>query len=132
MAKIVTFKAKEVLGQDFAVMDSNRNIQKLNKCMKNIYKVITKLDDSKNAILADYSEAIATEVINGTADLLKLSKEDTEKLQDMSYSEIFNFYSKAINDFTGMTVPSVQSMQENLLAATEPAKEEDPKQSSDE
>lgn len=131
MAKIVTFKAKEVLGQDFTVMDSNRNIQKLNKCLKNIYKALDKLDNTKETIFADYNEAISEEVIKGTADLLKLNKEDTEKLQDISYSEIFTFYSKAINDFTGMELPSVRVMQEKLDKITN-ATEEDPKQSSDE
>ena len=131
MAKVVTFKAKEVLGQDFAVMDSNRNIKKLNKCLKNIYKEMTKLDSGKDTTLMDYNEAISEAVIAGTADLLKLGKDDTEKLYDMSYSEIFNFYSKAVNDFIGMDVPSVRKMEETLKTNAE-ATSEDPKQSSEE
>lgn len=131
MAKVVTFKAKEVLGQDFSVMDSNRNIKKLNKCLKDIYNAMTKLDSAKNSTLMDYNEAISEQVIKGTADLLKLGKEDTDKLADMSYSEIFNFYSKTVNEFTGMTVPSVRAMEENAKSAIENMKE-DPKSDSDE
>lgn len=131
MAKVVTFKAKEVLGQDFSVMDSNRNIKKLNKCLKDIYNAMTKLDGAKNSTLMDYNEAISEQVIKGTADLLKLGKEDTDKLADMSYSEIFNFYSKTVNEFTGMTVPSVRAMEENANAAVKDM-EEDPKPDSDE
>ena len=131
MAKVVTFKAKEVLGQDFSVMDSNRNIKKLNKCLKDIYNAMTKLDGTKNSTLMDYIEAISELVIKGTADLLKLGKEDADKLSDMSYSEIFNFYSKTVNEFTGMTVPSVRAMEENAKSAIENTKE-DPKSDSDE
>lgn len=130
MAKVETFKAKEVLGQDYTVLDTNRNIQKIDKCMKAIYEVISKLDSSKDPTLMDYNEAISKEVIKGTADLLKLSKDDADKLVDMSYSEIFDFYSKAVDKFTGMRLPSVRQMQEAANQINEASKK-DPKQSSD-
>ena len=133
MAKVVTFKAKDVLGQDFSVMDSTENVKKVSKGLKHIFSAIEKVDKdhpNNDQTVMDYNDAIVDAVIEDTADLLHLSKEDSKKLMGMSYSDISGFYEKVANDFLGMQVPSVQRMQEALANQQGQAEETDPKQKS--
>lgn len=134
MAKVVTFKAKEVLGQDYSVMDSMTNIKKIDKGMTNIYNAIDKVDKEKKdkATFVDYNEVISEEVLKGVASLINLNKEDSVKLENMSYSDIFSFYSDAVDKFVGMEVPSVRKMAERLKNTEGQVENTDPKQSSEE
>ncbi|WP_323058299.1 hypothetical protein [Limosilactobacillus reuteri] len=128
MAKTATLKSANVLGKDMTVMDSMTNIKKINAGMKAIYKRIDSLDEKdENTTFADYNEVITDEVVKQVAKLLDLNKEDSKKLENMSYSDLFNFYSKAVNDFTGMNTPSVRAMQERMERAVKAATKEDPK-----
>lgn len=133
MAKVVTFKAKDVLGQDYNVMDSMTNIKKIDKGMTDIFNAIDKVDKEKKdkATLMDYNEVISAEVLKGVANLINLNKDDSSKLENMSYSDIFNFYTEAVDKFVGMEVPSVRKMTERLAKA-EQSEKSDPKQSSEE
>lgn len=128
MAKTATLKSANVLGKDMTIMDSMTNIKKINAGMKAIYKRIDSLDEKdENTTFADYNEVITDEVVKQVAKLLDLNKEDSKKLENMSYSDLFDFYSKAVNDFTGMNTPSVRAMQERMERAVKAATKEDPK-----
>lgn len=132
MAKTVTLKATNVLSKDFTIMDSMGNIKKINEGIKQIYKRIDALDQKKETVLfAEYNEVITDEVVKQVAKLLNLSKDDAKKLEDMSYNDLFTFYSTAVNEFTGMTTPSVRQMQKNQEKAMQALNNEDPKQSSE-
>lgn len=100
MAKTVTLKATTVLGKDFTIMDSMENIKKINEGIKQIYKRIDALDQKKETVLfAEYNEVITDEVVKQVAKLLGLSKDDAKKLEDMSYNDLFTFYSTAVNEY---------------------------------
>lgn len=139
MAKAVTFKAQDVLGKDFTIVDTFSNIKKIDAGMENIFNAIDKVDKEKgdNATFMQYNDAISEQVIIETGKLLDLTKTDTKKLESMPYSDVFAFYSEAVDKFLGMEVPSVQKMQKRLKKAAEqfdqPEKEEtkaeDPKSS---
>ncbi|MBB1079069.1 hypothetical protein H5S09_03700 [Limosilactobacillus sp. STM2_1] len=133
MAKTVTLKAADTLGKDYTIMDSMTNIKKINAGIKAIYKRINEVDDkNENPLFADYNEAITDEVVKQVAKLLGLNKEDSKKLEEMSYGDLFTFYSNAVEKFTGMVTPSVRKMQkrqEQVMDAL--GKEDDPKQSSE-
>lgn len=139
MAKAVTFKAQDVLGKDFTIVDTFSNIKKIDAGMENIFNAIDKVDEEKgdNATFMQYNDAISEQVIIETGKLLDLTKTDTKKLESMPYSDVFAFYSEAVDKFLGMEVPSVQKMQKRLKKAAEqfdqPEKEEtkaeDPKSS---
>lgn len=132
MAKTVTLKATTVLGKDFTIMDSMENIKKINEGIKQIYKRIDTLDQKKDSVLfAEYNEVITDEVVKQVAKLLDLSKDDAKKLEDMSYNDLFTFYSTAVNEFTGMTTPSVREMQKRQEQAMQALSAEDPKQNSE-
>ena len=132
MAKTVTLKATTVLGKDFTIMDSMGNIKKINEGIKQIYKRIDALDQKKETVLfAEYNEVITDEVVKQVAKLLGLSKDDAKKLEDMSYNDLFTFYSTAVNEFTGMTTPSVREMQKRQEQAMQALSAEGPKQDSE-
>ena len=132
MAKTVTLKATTVLGKDFTIMDSMGNIKKINEGIKQIFKRIDALDQKKETVLfAEYNEVITDEVVKQVAKLLDLSKDDAKKLEDMSYNDLFTFYSTAVNEFTGMTTPSVREMQKRQEQAMQALSAEDPKQDSE-
>lgn len=139
MAKAVTFKAQDMLGKDFTIVDTFSNIKKIDAGMENIFSAIDKVDKEKGdkATFMQYNDAISEQVIIETGKLLDLTKTDTKKLESMPYSDVFSFYSEAVDKFLGMEVPSVQKMQKHLKKAVEqfdePEKEEtkaeDPKSS---
>lgn len=132
MAKTVTLKATTVLGKDFTIMDSMGNIKKINEGIKQIYKRIDALDQKKETVLfAEYNEVITDEVVKQVAKLLNLSKDDAKKLEDMSYNDLFTFYSTSVSEFTGMTTPSVRQMQKRQEQAMQALSAEDPKQDSE-
>lgn len=121
MAKAVTFKAQDVLGKDFTVVDTFSNIKKIDAGMENIFNAIGKVDKEKgdNATFMQYNDAISEQVIIETGKLLDLTKTDTKKLESMPYSDVFAFYSEAVDKFLGMEVPSVQKMQQRIKKVTE-------------
>lgn len=139
MAKAVTFKAQDVLGKDFTIVDTFSNIKKIDAGMENIFSAIDEVDKEKgdNATFMQYNDAISEQVIVETGKLLDLTKTDTKKLESMPYSDVFAFYSEAVDKFLGMEVPSVQKMQKRLKKAAEQfdqsekeeTKAEDPKSS---
>lgn len=132
MAKTATLKAKNVLGKDFTIMDSMTNIKKINGGIKEIYKRINEIDNKEdNPLFAEYNEVITEEVVKQVANLLDLTKEDTKKLENMSYNDLFTFYSTAVNSFTGMVTPSVRQMRENQEKALQALDNTDPKQNSE-
>ena len=121
MAKAVTFKAQEVLGKYFTIVDTFSNIKKIDAGMENILSAIDKVDKEKGdkATFMQYNDAISEQVIIETGKLLDLTKTDTKKLESMPYSDVFAFYSEAVDKFLGMEVPSVQKMQQRIKKATE-------------
>lgn len=128
MAKAVTFKAQDVLGKDFTIVDTFSNIKKIDAGMENIFSAIDKVDKEKGdkATFMQYNDAISEQVIIETGKLLDLTKTDTKKLESMPYSDVFSFYSEAVDKFLGMEVPSVQKMQKHLKKAVEQFDEPEP------
>ena len=137
MAKTVTFDAKEVLGKEYTVIDSNKNIKIVSKGMRNLLEAIDKYEnkqakEEKPVTVMDYVEIIDENVIAETGKLLGLTKTETAKLEDMSYSDVFKFYSKVVNDFLAMKVPDPTDIQNGIKAMNEVANEEkDPKSKED-
>ena len=137
MAKTVTFDAKEVLGKEYTVIDSNKNIKIVSKGMRNLLEAIDNYEnkqakEEKPVTVIDYVEIIDENVIAETGKLLGLTKTETAKLEDMSYSDVFKFYSKVVNDFLAMKVPDPTDIQNGIKAMNEVANEEkDPKSKED-
>lgn len=126
MAKTVTFKAKDVLGKDFTVIDSNKNIKIVSKGMRALLDDIDKYEtnqtkENKPVTVMDYTDLTNDRVIEETGKLLGLSKEDTKKLEDMSYSDVYNFYSDVVNKFLDMQVPTSKDYQSSIDAMNEAA-----------
>lgn len=116
----VTFKATDVFGNDIPIMDSFNNVQIVSKGLRRVYKAIDKVDEEKkdDATLLDYSDAIVPVVVDETCIILgKTSKEDKEQMKRLSYSYIQEFYGKLCKQFTGIELPTVGRMQENLKRA---------------
>lgn len=136
MAKTVTFKAKDVLGKDFTIIDSNKNIKLVSKEMRELLENIDKYEtkqakDKKPVTVMDYQDIISDRVIKGTGKLLSLTKEDTDKLEDMSYSDVFKFYADVADKFLAMKIPDPTDIVEGLQAMNDVAEEKDPKSSED-
>ena len=136
MAKTVTFKAKDVLGKDFTIIDSNKNIKLVSKEMRELLENIDKYEtkqtkDKKPVTVMDYQDIISARVIKGTGKLLSLTKEDTDKLEDMSYSDVFKFYADVADKFLAMKIPDPTDIVEGLQAMNDAAEEKDPKSSED-
>lgn len=131
MAKTVVFKGKDTFGKDFTIVDTFNNVKLLNKGMRRILDAIDDYEEKqaktkKNVTLMDYQDIISSLVIEETGKLLGLGKEDTKKLENVSYSEVFKFYSQASNDFLDMQVPDVTDIKKALTAGNA-TNEEDPK-----
>ena len=65
MAKVVSFKAKNVFGKDFNIVDTYDNVKKLNQGLIAMLKAIDELESKKkdNVTLMDYQEVISEEVV---------------------------------------------------------------------
>ena len=137
MAKTVTFDAKEVLGKEYTVIDSNKNIKIVSKGMRNLLEEIDNYEtkqakEEKPVTVMDYVEIIDENVIAETGKLLGLTKTETAKLEDMSYSDVFKFYAKVVKEFLAMKVPNPTDIQNGIKAMNEVANEEkDPKSKED-
>lgn len=134
MAKVVSFKAKNVFGKDFNIVDTYDNVKKLNQGLIAMLKAIDELESKKkdNVTLMDYQEVISEEVITQTGKILGLTKTDAEKLKDMSYSEVFDFYKEITDKFLHMAVPSVEGIRKAFGGSPVVDEEEkDPKSKED-
>lgn len=130
MAKTVTFHAKDVLGKDFTVIDSNKNIKLVSKGMRNLLDDIDKYEtkhakENKPVTVMDYIDLTNGRVITETGKLLGLNKADTEKLEDMSYSDVYEFYSNVADKFLDMKVPNAKYFQSGIDAMNNAALGED-------
>lgn len=131
MSKIVKFDAKAVLGQDFTVMDSFKNVKKVSAGITEILNSIDTYEEKqtkakKPVTLMDYQDIVATNVIKETGKLLNLNKEDAKKLEDMSYSEVFDFYSEVARKFLDMDIPDPTAIKKGIQEMNEAGKQ-DPK-----
>lgn len=132
MSKKVEFKAKDVLGKDFTIVDTCANVKTVNNGMRAILNDLDKYEEKqakakKPVTLMDYSDIISTEVIKQTAKLLGLDEADAKKLENTSYSDIFAFYSKAANDFADMEIPTVDKIKQSLTTVSQVDTKKDPK-----
>lgn len=116
----VTFKAKDVFGRDITIMDSFNNVQIVEKGLARIYKAMNEVEKKKGEDLRflDYSSVITPIVIEETCTLLgKTNKDDKEQMKKLSYSYIQNFYADACIKFTGIELPTVQSIVQDFKRA---------------
>lgn len=116
----VNFNAKDIFGQNFEILDSFNNVQIVSKGLGRVYKAMDKVDEEKkdDAGFLDYSNAIIPIVLDETCVLLGLTtKEDKEKMKNLSYSTIQDFYAEACKKFTGIELPTIERMQENVKRA---------------
>ena len=135
MSKVVKFNAKAVLGKDFEIMDSFKNVQKANKGIRSLFDAVDAYEKKqqkahKPVTMMDYQEVISNKVIENTATLLGLGKEEATKLEDMSYSDIFKFYSDVVDKFLDMDVPSVSTIKQ-VIQGEAPVETKDPKSKED-
>lgn len=124
MTKTVKFNAKDIFGKNFEIMDSFNNVKLVQNGLDNVYKAMDKADKEHtdkdgqiNTSLLDYSNAIVPVILNETAVLLGLNKEDKEKLKGLSFSVIQDFFGQACEEFVGIPLPTVQSMQKQIERA---------------
>ena len=116
----VNFNAKDIFGKNFEILDSFNNVQIVSKGLSRVYKAMDKVDEEKkdDAGFLDYSNAIIPIVLDETCVLLGLTtKEDKEKMKNLSYSTIQDFYAEACKKFTGIELPTIERMQENVKRA---------------
>ena len=116
----VNFNAKDIFGKNFEILDSFNNVQIVSKGLGRVYKAMDKVDEEKkdDAGFLDYSNAIIPIVLDETCVLLGLTtKEDKEKMKNLSYSAIQDFYAEACKKFTGIELPTIERMQENVKRA---------------
>lgn len=116
----VNFNAKDIFGKNFEILDSFNNVQIVSKGLGRVYKAMEKVDEEKkdDAGFLDYSNAIIPIVLDETCVLLGLTtKEDKEKMKNLSYSTIQDFYAEACKKFTGIELPTIERMQENVKRA---------------
>ena len=114
------FNAKDIFGKNFEILDSFNNVQIVSKGLGRVYKAMDKVDEEKkdDAGFLDYSNAIIPIVLDETCVLLGLTtKEDKEKMKNLSYSTIQDFYAEACKKFTGIELPTIERMQENVKRA---------------
>lgn len=116
----VNFNAKDIFGKNLEILDSFNNVQIVSKGLGRVYKAMDKVDEEKkdDAGFLDYSNAIIPIVLDETCVLLGLTtKEDKEKMKNLSYSTIQDFYAEACKKFTGIELPTIERMQENVKRA---------------
>lgn len=112
MSKVVTLNAKDVLGKDYTVIDSFENVKKTSRgliaMLNAMDEVETKAKEEKREpLLPEYALVIDEYIIKNVAKLLNLGAEDTKKLNEMSRSDVAEFYEKVAEDFCQMRVPSM-------------------------
>ncbi|MEK1371104.1 hypothetical protein HCY61_00755 [Limosilactobacillus fermentum] len=113
MAKVVHFDGKQAFGKDFEILDTYTNVQLVNAGLIRLFNKISDYEEKNDSVtLMGYQDVIAAVVLEETAKLLGLSKTDANKLKDISYSDVFDFYAEAANKFLAMTVPSVGSIKD--------------------
>lgn len=116
----VNFDAKDVFnGKSFSIMDSFNNVKIVSNGLSNVYKAIDKVDHEKgdDVVLLDYQQAIVPVILHETAVLLGLTKGEEAKLKELSYSYVQDFYAEACKKFTGIDLPTIERMQENIKRA---------------
>lgn len=138
MAKVVSFSAKETLGKDFKIIDTLENMHLVNQNMRDMFEAIDKYEtkqakDKQPVTVMDYQDIISKYVIKGVASLLGLTKEDAKKLDTMSYSDVFGFYSNVANKFLSMEVPDPTAIRQGIEDMNKAAEEQskDPKSNAD-
>lgn len=129
MVKVVHFDGKQAFGKDFEILDTYTNVQLVNAGLIRLFNKISDYEAKNDSVtLMGYQDVISSVVLEETAKLLGLSKTDANKLKDISYSDVFDFYAEAADKFLAMTVPSVGSIKD-VTGIGEPAAagQDDPK-----
>lgn len=129
MSKVVHFDGKQVFGKDFEILDTYTNVQLVNAGLIRLFNKISDYEAKNDSVtLMGYQDVISSVVLEETAKLLGLSKTDANKLKDISYSDVFDFYAEAADKFLTMTVPSIDSIKD-VMGIDEPAvaDQDDPK-----
>ncbi len=129
MSKVVHFDGKQAFGKDFEILDTYTNVQLVNAGLIRLFNKISDYEAKNDSVtLMGYQDVISSVVLEETAKLLGLSKTDANKLKDISYSDVFDFYAEAADKFLAMTVPSIDSIKD-VMGIDEPAvaDQDDPK-----
>ncbi|KOH02411.1 hypothetical protein LJ16_03620 [Lactobacillus johnsonii 16] len=135
MSKVVTLNAKNVLGKDFSVIDTFENVKKTNKGLLDMFKAMDDVEDKakeehRDPLLPEYGMVINEYILKNVTKLLNLGSEDAKKLNEMSRSDLAEFYQKVAEEFCQMQVPTmgaVTGVGEDTKQSKEELKTVDPK-----
>lgn len=132
MSKTVKFNV-EGFGKEFTLIDTMANVEKASKGLERTYKAMDKVEKEKgdSLRLVDYSDVLRPVLIENVAEILGLNKTDAKKLEDVSYSDLEDFYKEICMEFVGLELPTlsmiVSALNGSANQATDSEETEDPK-----
>lgn len=124
MAKVVEINAKSWgLDKDYRLIDTPQNVKQVSKDVREMFKKISDMDDvaTKRAkaleegkdvsdmpiyFVTDYQLVVLEAVIKSLSALMHLTKEQSKKLEDVSYSDMFDIYQELASKFIQMQIPN--------------------------
>lgn len=123
MAKVVEINAKSWgLEKDYRLIDTPQNVKQISKDVREMFKKISEMDNEANRrakaleegkdvsklpvyFVTDYQLVVLDAVIKSLSALMHLTKEESKKLEDVSYSDMFNIYQELATKFIQMQIP---------------------------
>lgn len=139
MSKTVKFDSKDTkLDHDIVVMDSVSNVKMVANRVEKLLNAVDDLETKKaeengSISLPDYIGVINPEIIAGFSELAGLTKTEQKLLNDISFSEIRDFYSEVVDKFldmqllTGKVIGDAMRNNNNTTSENENEGSEDPK-----
>lgn len=130
MAKIVNFDVQKELGKSFSILDTPNNCKLTSKGLKGVFKAIDELDakaDKKNSTvdMTDYSNTMRDKTVDGVVELLHLNESEAKKLrEDVSFSEVQDFYANCCKKFVGYGLPTMAMLTHTVSHADDDATDE--------
>ena len=102
--KQVSFKMGE---KEFHILDSNTNMKLASQGLRKILDAYNELEEKfdqqqKSPTILDYEDVGNPLIMEGVAKLLQLSKTEAKELDEMSFSDIQQFYSDVCDKFLNM------------------------------
>lgn len=102
--KQVSFKMGD---KEYHILDSNTNVKLASQGLRKILDAYNELEEKfdaekKTPTILDYEDTSNPLIMEGVAKLLGLSKADAKELENMSFSDIQQFYSEVCDKFLNM------------------------------